>query len=46
MLAIPRTVGVLAWSGSLLTPADGAVLMSASTVSVAANAQQLRLVKL
>ena len=37
---------VLLWLGILLTPAVGAVLMSASTVVVAVNAQLLKRVKL
>jgi P-type Cu2+ transporter len=40
--AIPLAAGVLAAWGVLLTPAVGAVLMSASTVIVAINAQLLR----
>jgi P-type Cu2+ transporter len=40
--AIPLAAGVLAAWGILLTPAVGAVLMSASTVIVAINAQLLR----
>ena len=40
--AIPLAAGVLAAWGVLLTPALGAVLMSASTVIVAVNAQFLR----
>lgn len=40
--AIPLAAGVLAAWGLLLTPAVGAVLMSASTVIVAINAQLLR----
>lgn len=39
--AIPLAAGVLAGWGILLTPAIGAVLMSASTVIVAINAQLL-----
>jgi magnesium-transporting ATPase (P-type) len=39
ILAIPLAAGVLAAWGILLTPAVGAVLMSASTVIVALNAQ-------
>ncbi|MDQ1498501.1 MAG: P-type Cu2+ transporter, partial [Actinomycetota bacterium] len=34
--------GALAWAGVTLPPAVGAVLMSASTVVVALNAQLLR----
>ncbi len=43
VIAIPLAAGVLAWAGILLTPAVGAVLMSASTVIVAINARLLRL---
>jgi P-type Cu2+ transporter len=39
IVAIPLAAGVLAGWGILLTPAVGAVLMSASTVIVAINAQ-------
>lgn len=46
ILAIPLAAGILAAWGVLLTPAVGAVLMSASTVIVAANAQLLRRVEL
>ena len=42
VVAIPLAAGVLAPVGVLLHPAFGAVLMSASTVIVAANAQLLR----
>jgi Cu2+-exporting ATPase len=42
ILAIPLAAGVLAWAGILLDPAVGAILMSASTVIVAINAQLLR----
>ena len=42
VVAIPLAAGVLAAWGVLLTPAVGAVLMSASTVIVAINAQLLR----
>jgi P-type Cu2+ transporter len=42
IFAIPLAAGVLAAWGILLTPALGAVLMSASTVIVAINAQLLR----
>lgn len=40
--AIPLAAGVLAPVGVLLPPALGALLMSASTVVVAANAQLLK----
>jgi P-type Cu2+ transporter len=46
IVAIPLAAGVLASWGILLTPAVGAVLMSASTVIVAVNAQLLRRVEL
>jgi P-type Cu2+ transporter len=42
IVAIPLAAGVLAGWGILLTPAVGAVLMSASTVIVAINAQLMR----
>lgn len=42
IFAIPLAAGVLAPWGILLTPAVGAVLMSASTVIVAVNAQLLK----
>jgi Cu2+-exporting ATPase len=42
IVAIPLAAGALAALGILLTPAVGAVLMSASTVVVAINAQLLR----
>ena len=46
IVAIPLAAGVLFGWGILLTPAVGAVLMSASTVIVAINAQLLRRVAL
>ena len=46
VLAIPLAAGVLAGWGIVLHPAIGAVLMSASTVIVALNAQLLRRVRL
>ncbi|MHB9150863.1 MAG: heavy metal translocating P-type ATPase [Thermoleophilia bacterium] len=46
IVAIPLAAGVLAKWGILLTPAVGAVLMSASTVVVAINAQLLKRVAL
>jgi Cu2+-exporting ATPase len=46
LAAIPLAAGVLAWAGITLSPAVGAVLMSASTVVVALNAQLLRRVDL
>jgi Cu2+-exporting ATPase len=42
VVAIPMAAGVLAPQGILLPPAFAAVLMSASTVIVALNAQLLR----
>jgi Cu2+-exporting ATPase len=42
IVAIPLAAGVLASRGFVLSPAIGAVLMSASTVIVAINAQFLR----
>lgn len=46
VVALPLAAGVLAPIGILLSPAAGAVLMSASTVIVAINAQLLRRVEL
>ncbi|MET7422582.1 heavy metal translocating P-type ATPase [Dactylosporangium sp. NPDC005555] len=46
IVAIPLAAGVLAWAGIALSPAVGAVLMSASTIVVALNAQLLRRVRL
>lgn len=46
VVAIPLAAGVLAWAGITLSPAVGAVLMSVSTIVVAANAQLLRRVRL
>ena len=45
-VALPLAAGVLAWAGILLSPAVGAILMSASTVVVAINATLLRRTKL
>ena len=42
VVAIPLAAGILARQGIILSPAIGAVLMSASTVIVAINAQLLR----
>jgi P-type Cu2+ transporter len=42
IFAIPLAGGALAWAGFTLQPAIGAVLMSVSTIVVAANAQLLR----
>jgi P-type Cu2+ transporter len=44
--AIPIAAGALAWAGVDLPPAVGAMLMSASTIVVALNAQLLRRVDL
>jgi Cu2+-exporting ATPase len=46
IVAIPLAAGVLASRGILLSPSVGAVLMSASTVIVAINAQLLRRVRI
>jgi Cu2+-exporting ATPase len=46
VIAIPLAAGVLAWAGLSLGPAIGAILMSASTIVVALNAQLLRRVQL
>jgi len=46
IVAIPLAAGILASRGFVLSPAIGAVLMSASTVIVALNAQLLRRVRL
>jgi Cu2+-exporting ATPase len=46
VVAIPLAAGLLAFTGFTLSPAVGAVLMSASTIIVALNAQLLRGVKL
>ena len=46
LLAVPLAAGVLAGAGITLAPALGAVLMSASTIVVALNAQLLRRVDL
>ena len=46
VLAIPLAAGALAWAGIVLPPAAAAVLMSASTVIVAINAQFLRRLQL
>ncbi|CAN5526981.1 MAG: copper-translocating P-type ATPase [Acidimicrobiia bacterium] len=42
VVAIPLAAGAMAWAGVVLPPAAAAVLMSASTVIVALNAQLLR----
>jgi hypothetical protein len=46
VVAIPLAAGALAWAGITLAPAVGGILMSVSTVVVAANAQLLRRVDL
>jgi Cu2+-exporting ATPase len=46
VVAIPLAAGALAAQGFVLAPAVGALLMSASTVAVAMNAQLLRRVRL
>lgn len=46
ILSVPLAAGVLAFAGVVLSPAAGAVLMSASTIVVALNAQLLRRLKL
>ena len=46
VIAIPLAAGALAWAGITLGPAVGALLMSASTIVVALNAQLLRRVDL
>jgi Cu2+-exporting ATPase len=46
VIAIPLAAGVLSHWGFVLSPAAGAVLMSASTIIVALNAQLLRRVTL
>lgn len=42
IVAVPLAAGVLAFAGVVLSPAAGAVMMSASTIVVALNAQLLR----
>ncbi|GAB3528253.1 copper-translocating P-type ATPase [Arthrobacter monumenti] len=46
IVAVPLAAGVLAFAGFVLSPAAGAILMSASTVVVAFNAQLLRRLQL
>ena len=46
IVAIPLAAGAFAWAGLTLAPAVGAILMSVSTIVVAANAQLLRRVQL
>ena len=45
-VAIPLAMGVLAWTGFILSPAVGAIFMSLSTVIVAINAVALRRIDL
>jgi Cu2+-exporting ATPase len=42
LVSIPLAAGALAWAGISMPPAIAAILMSASTIVVAANAQLLR----
>jgi len=42
VVAIPVAAGALQWAGITMPPAVGAILMSVSTIVVAANAQLLR----
>ncbi|CAH0264155.1 Copper-exporting P-type ATPase B [Arthrobacter sp. Bi26] len=46
IISVPLAAGVLAFAGIVLSPAAGAVMMSASTIVVALNAQLLRRLKL
>jgi Cu2+-exporting ATPase len=46
IVSVPLAAGALAFAGVVLSPAAGAVLMSASTIVVALNAQLLRRLKL
>jgi Cu2+-exporting ATPase len=46
ILAIPVAAGAFSWAGITLSPAVGAILMSASTIVVALNAQLLRRIEL
>ncbi|MFF2030961.1 copper-translocating P-type ATPase [Arthrobacter sp. NPDC058192] len=46
VISVPLAAGVLAFAGVVLSPAAGAVMMSASTIVVALNAQLLRRLKL
>jgi Cu2+-exporting ATPase len=45
IIAIPLAAGILAKWGILINPAVGAILMSASTIIVALNAQLLKKLK-
>jgi hypothetical protein len=42
LVAVPAAAGARTWAGITLAPAVGAILMSASTIVVALNAQLLR----
>jgi Cu2+-exporting ATPase len=46
IVAIPLAAGALAWAGIAMPPAVAAILMSISTIVVAANAQLLRRIDL
>jgi len=46
IIAIPLAAGTFSWAGITLAPAIGAIMMSLSTIVVAANAQLLRRVEL
>ena len=46
VISVPLAAGVLAFAGIVLSPAAGAVMMSASTIVVALNAQLLRRLRL
>jgi Cu2+-exporting ATPase len=46
VVAIPLAAGALAWAGVAMPPAIAAILMSVSTIVVAANAQLLRRIDL
>ncbi|MDR7160059.1 copper-translocating P-type ATPase [Arthrobacter sp. BE255] len=46
VISVPLAAGVLAFAGVVLSPAAAAILMSASTIVVALNAQLLRRLKL
>jgi Cu2+-exporting ATPase len=43
VIALPLAAGILYSAGIMLSPAMGAVLMSASTIVVAINARMLRI---
>jgi Cu2+-exporting ATPase len=46
VIAMPLAAGALAWAGVAMPPAVAAILMSVSTIVVAANAQLLRRIDL